>query len=234
MLLLITQAINYLLARPENVGGLSTPSTPTLNAKASRTNLLRQRLTGNGVYQTPPSTASSRTNQVYSQTSASESRVSTKNRAKFSTSTFRAPTPTNEFGARGLSSPRSMRTLNGKDDDLDIIDRDEVPTGYGYDPDEYEGLENVRACCDGKHDGQSHLSHPFRFIDVLLTPLSTSVGSLTRHHHHSSRDTTSRNGSRASFGGSFSRRVAVPTNIRKSSIASFATSPLTPLTTNNK
>ena len=81
----------------------------------------------------------------------------------------------NEFG-----SPRSVRTYarpatsmstynnnNNPDDSLEVIDRREA-LGAGIGPDGetgYEGLENVRACCDGAHD---------------VGKLSVSG----KHHHH--------------------------------------------------
>lgn len=66
----------------------------------------------------------------------------------------------------GYSSPSSIRTFSdfeggggvggyqGEGESLEVIDRNEIPDGVGMDPDEeFEGLENVRACCGGKHDG---------------------------------------------------------------------------------
>lgn len=128
-------------------------------------------------------------------------------------------------------SPRSIRTFassiggnNNHDTSLEIIERKEIPGEYYDENDDeegegYEDLENVRACCSGKHD----------------------VGSLSRknhnhNHNHSehNRSANSSTNSRNSFQGTNlnpSRRVAVPTLIhsRKSSNASFGGS--TPLAT---
>lgn len=56
----------------------------------------------------------------------------------------------NAFG-----SPRSVRTysgLIGANESIEVVDRSEIPVDFDDDEDGYEGLENVRACCGGKHD----------------------------------------------------------------------------------
>lgn len=73
----------------------------------------------------------------------------------------KAGTAAEEYGRRrstmGYSSPGSVKTFSdyGGEESLEVVHRDEIPDGLGGDEDdEYEGLENVRACCGGKHDGK--------------------------------------------------------------------------------
>lgn len=154
------QAINYLLARPEVAGApvasRSGPDTPG-----------RQRMRSDGVYETP---VGSRSNLLYTHGSVSESRLTPKGsrHGKTPTSTYkRTGTAAEEFERQSLfGSPRSLRTFSdfiGANDSVEFIDRNEIPSDLGHDDeDNWEGLENVRACCDGKHDGGSS-----RFFPVL-------------------------------------------------------------------
>lgn len=67
-----------------------------------------------------------------------------------------------------FGSPRSVRTFDylgaGANESVEVVDRNEIPNDYDLmaDDEHWEGLENVRACCGGKHD----------------------VGSLGRKHGH--------------------------------------------------
>lgn len=59
----------------------------------------------------------------------------------------------------GAASLRSVSTYGEfGEGSLEVVDRDEIPAGLDGDEDEFEGLENVRACCNGKHDGKFHCS----------------------------------------------------------------------------
>lgn len=119
---------------------------------------------------------------MYKQDSQSEPRLTpkpTKNRKSTGAASVmkRSDTPAaeyhnyiNEFG-----SPRSVRSYVGRpstsmsmnpDDSLEVIDRKEALGGTAGEGDTgYEGLENVRACCNGAHD---------------VGKLSVSK----KHHHH--------------------------------------------------
>jgi hypothetical protein len=75
----------------------------------------------------------------------------------------RAGTAAEEYGM--YSSPQSIRTMSDFED-VEVVDRNEIP--LGDDEDDFEGLENVRACCGGKHDGAFSL--PF-----FLFPSSSNL-----------------------------------------------------------
>ncbi|BGP16016.1 hypothetical protein JCM10213_005433 [Rhodosporidiobolus nylandii] len=181
-------AINYLLARPDGPGSAqSTPShrrasAPGLRGAASRlrSHTLAASEDSSEFYGVP--------NQMYSLgkgAAQSEPRLTPKAAyartvPKQSTGTFgttrkRPGTVAEEYGRAHTSigmysSPHSIRTMSdfggsgwdNEDGSMEVVDRSEIPPGAGDDDDEFEGLENVRACCDGKHD----------------------VGSLSRRHHH--------------------------------------------------
>ncbi|KAL8279110.1 hypothetical protein RQP46_008568 [Phenoliferia psychrophenolica] len=218
------QAINYLLARPDvPAADPNSTDTPGRNGPlAPRTD---------GVWTTPKG--------LYHHGSASESHLTPKTAGpgvrtkKLSTpSTYkRSGTAAAEYErAATFGSPRSLRTfadyLAGGDESVEFVDRREIPDELGPDDDEtWEGLENVRACCNGKHD----------------------VGSLSRHggrhhHHHGSSSevdlpngqaispTRSRskgsfnNGSVGSKASTWSRRVA--SSPRKSTVPLPSSTPL--------
>lgn len=87
----------------------------------------------------------------------------------------------------GYSSPNSVKTFSdyydgdGGEESLQVVDRNEIPAGLGMgqddneDDDEYEGLENVRACCGGKHDGTFPFSLSLSFSRSLSPFLTDNV-----------------------------------------------------------
>ena len=90
-----------------------------------------------------------------------------------------------EFGSprsvRSYARPGTSMSVRNPDDSLEVIDRREALGGPVDGETGYEGLENVRACCDGAHD-----------VGKL------SVSKKHHHHHHHKHDHTSETGSRAS------------------------------------
>ncbi|KAK4702383.1 hypothetical protein P7C70_g3841, partial [Phenoliferia sp. Uapishka_3] len=233
------QAINYLLARPD----VAAPN-PNATDTPGRTGPLRQRMASedSSDWGTPKG--------LYTHGSASDSRLTPKNgprTKKLSTpSTYkRAGTVAAEYEQRttNFGSPRSLRTFSdflGGQDSVEFIDRREIPAdaGAGDEDDTWEGLENVRACCDGKHDVGS---------------LSRRGGQHHHHHHHhqnggSSADlpdgSPTRSRSRSSnYGGSVGSKASVwsaatstgrrpAASPRKSAAPSLPSAPLVPLTTN--
>lgn len=133
----------------------------------------------------PRSRAGKNTASIYQQESRSEAHLTaTKTARKMSNATSlhkRSDTPAAEYEnfIAEYGSPRSIRSYktnatagpSGKavDESLEIIDRRDV---IGAE-DGYEGLENVRACCDGAHD---------------VGKLSVSK----KHHHHHHHNHTSK------------------------------------------
>lgn len=116
---------------------------------------------------------------MYQQGSASESRLTPMGGATPRGSGSRSRTPHGTAGKRSGTAAEAFERAThfgspkmhdspvglGHEESLEVINRSEIPSDHGHDEDDgYEGLENVRACCDGKHD----------------------VGSLSRsgHHHH--------------------------------------------------
>jgi hypothetical protein len=146
-------------------------------------------------------------NKMYNLGSQSDSRLTPKpSRGKLSMATYmstykRPGTAAEEFERRTtFGSPRSLRTFSdfiGGDESIEMVDRSEIPADLGDDEDDdaWEGLENVRACCDGKHDGESSLPSSPYLLDVADFLCSFSVGSLSRrggHHQFVSRSYPSR------------------------------------------
>ena len=180
----VTQAINYLLARPD----VAAPDPNSIDTPG-QTGPLGQR--AEGVWTTPAK-------GLYAHRSTSDSHLTPTHRprtTKLSTpSTYgkRAGTIAAEFEQSAkFGSPRSLRTFSdflGGEESVEYVDRRDIPDDAGHDDDEtWEGLENVRACCDGKHDGAS-LSFFGGMAWTQLTCSRLPVGSLSRnggrHHHH--------------------------------------------------
>lgn len=129
----------------------------------------------------PRNRAGKNTASIYQQESRSEAHLTaTKKARKMSNATSlykRSDTPAAEYEnfIAEYGSPRSIRSYRtnatagpsgskGVDESLEIFDRRDV---LGADADGYEGLENVRACCNGEHD-----------VGKL------SVSKKHHHHHH--------------------------------------------------
>jgi len=153
--------------------------------------------------------------------SASESRLTPKASARArgsigaksvnDNSTKRRGTAADEYHRRrstmGYSSPSSVKTFSDygggaggfdyqEGESLEVVDRSEIPDGFGIDDGDdegFEGLENVRACCGGKHDGEPlcfpYSEHVRKRTDCLAP---YSVGSLSRRHNHSHSHSHSR------------------------------------------
>lgn len=159
------QAINYLLARPD----VSSPqkSSATVLASPVRAHTSHRRYMSDGVPQTPSVASTVRGNdptsssRLYNFGSVSESRLGTASRSKIAK---RDGTAAEEFGRQtGLqSTPKSTRTYRSmastRQDREDEQPPRQVARNAGQseaEEDLFEGLENVRACCNGKHDGES-------------------------------------------------------------------------------
>jgi hypothetical protein len=180
-----SQALNYLLARPSTVAlspesanrsrfGTMTPSGPSGPADEIRQQIMSSprsaRTTGSNTYHegwnTTPKAFRSQS-QMSSVGSVGK----------------RAGTPAAEYmrwSAPEAQSPtKSTRAYQQQpqDDSLDFenIDFDEHDDGFiPTEPEPgFEGLENVRACCDGAHD---------------LGSLTRNPGHRHHHHHHQPRN----------------------------------------------
>lgn len=157
---LAAQAINYLLARPEadtpatDDGPGATPVPDSVRSHLSRFRSADSR----GAFMTPPAIRSA----IYGTPSrtASTDRLTARGRPSLGTtgtSTKRANTAAADFlrQASEFGSPRSMKSSFSPqftDGSADVITRDEAMEDAASDDGDFEGLENVRACCDGKHD----------------------------------------------------------------------------------
>lgn len=163
---------------------------------------------------------------------------------------IRQPTPTPTFYS-GLGSARSRTTFADDDDsDLEVVNSKRnlasskgaqrsgavTPVDSRDLDDSWEGLENVRACCGGKHDvGSLSRGHVHSYVAVFPpSALSLLLGLIRTYTSHQSEGEYSDAsvgrrslGARAklSLGNSFSRRPSMPTT----SIS--APSPIRPLAT---
>ncbi|SGY44722.1 BQ5605_C001g00194 [Microbotryum silenes-dioicae] len=183
-------AISYLLARPDPVEGDTTAiggaSNMSPSGKRSMSHLRRSEnehsMTPNArMYNLGGSASESRLTPK----ATSHSRLggtSTMRSHKLSSTTFnstykRSGTPANDYQRYNeFGSPRSARTLSFLgDESVEFVDRRDIPAGLGDEEvdETWEGLENVRACCDGKHDVGS------------LSRRSGSSAHHPHHHHHS-------------------------------------------------
>jgi hypothetical protein len=119
-----------------------------------------------GASETP--TTSSRLQQLYNLGSSSESRLAppatprgTRGTKTSSGSTIKRPgTAAEEYERQTVTSP--LRAVKGAYSEFgetggsfEFLDRQDLIGSEMGDDDAWEGLENVRACCDGKHDGES-------------------------------------------------------------------------------
>ena len=170
-------AIEYLLARPDGAAAAPTAaSTPTSRRNPSAARLRSKTLTGAG---DQPSDFFGVPDHLYSfgAASMSDSKLTpraapayyTRTLPKRSTGTFdlttkRTGTAAGDYHRRSamLGSPRSLRSISNYGDDdasLEVVSRDEIPPGEGDDNDDgFEGLQNLRACCNGTHDGAQRFS----------------------------------------------------------------------------
>lgn len=180
-------ALNYLLARPSTVAlspesanrsrfGTMTPGGPAGPADDIRAQLMSSprsaRTTGSNThYDTWNSNTTPKAFRSQSQTPSASSVGK------------RAGTPAAEYmrwnPPESQSPTKSIRAYqqHAQDDSFDFenVDHDDYDDGFiptEVDP-EFEGLENVRACCDGAHD---------------LGTLSRNPGHRHHHHHHQPRN----------------------------------------------
>ncbi|TKA54268.1 hypothetical protein B0A53_03359 [Rhodotorula sp. CCFEE 5036] len=171
-------AIRYLIERPEGSSGPADPSVEvsqspkTPIARTGTTRTRSKTLTGGD----GPSDFFGIPDQIYTfgTASASDSRLTPKalprwvphgrNTVNGATASRPGTAAADYHRHSGSASLRSVSTYGEfGEGSLEVVDRDEIPAGLDGDADEFEGLENVRACCNGKHD----------------------VGSLSRRNRHS-------------------------------------------------
>lgn len=171
------QAIKYLIERPEGASGPAdesadvggSPKTPMPKGAMSRSR--SKTVTGGD----GPSDFFGIPDQIYTfgTASASESRLTPKALPRWvphgrhtvsGACGRRVGTAAAEYnGPTGSASMRSLSTFGEfGEGSLEFVDRDDIPAGH-HSHDEFEGLENVRACCNGKHDGQ------FLWLALALT-----------------------------------------------------------------
>jgi hypothetical protein len=200
-----SQAINYLLTRPEpnSDSGRVSVDSPTARRRGSVSNLFGPGASSKlreGVGRGPSSPHFSTPHekqgagQMYTHSSASEPRLTPRVPNRHSHFPYKRPgTPAAEFleATADYGSPRSPRkavisspTKFGSDWDesMQIIDPSEIDYDDGDLDDEegeasvgFDGVENVRACCDGAHS---------------LTELSMSARKRHLHNHRRHRDRT--------------------------------------------
>ena len=164
------QAIRYLIERPEGSSGPADPSVEvsqspkTPIARTGTTRTRSKTLTGGD----GPSDFFGIPDQIYTfgTASASDSRLTPKalprwvphgrNTVNGGATATRPGTAAADYHRHsGSASLRSVSTYGEfGEGSLEVVGRDEIPAGLEGDEDEFEGLENVRACCNGKHDGE--------------------------------------------------------------------------------
>lgn len=178
----------------------------------------------------PRNRAGKNVSSIYQQESRSEAHLTaTKKARKMSNATSlykRSDTPAAEYEnfIAEYGSPRSVRSYRtgntagpsggkGKevDESLEIIDRRDV---LGAEGDGYEGLENVRACCNGEHD-----------VGKL------SVSKKHSHHHHQGTGQSYDNGTVKSSAGR-SNSVASKASRRTGRLSAFSQEPPVPSLSN--
>lgn len=168
----MTQAIKYLLARPEEARNTVTQDTTASVSSASvhETPITKRRF-GSSMSAAARPSVGSRTSTtpkaMYTHESVSDSGAvgTAKGRRQRSstsgpgTAIKRPGTAAEEYERRSLfGSPRSVRIYRDletqpQNESIEIVARDDIPDHVDDPGAEWEGLENVRACCDGKHDG---------------------------------------------------------------------------------
>ncbi|SCV74331.1 BQ2448_6763 [Microbotryum intermedium] len=199
-------AISYLLARPDPVEGDTGMGASNVSPRGERSmshirrNENEYSLTPNAkMYNLGGSASESRlTPKATSHSRLGGSRAARGHKVSSTTfnSTYkRSGTPANDYQRYNeFGSPRSARTLSFLgDESVEFIDRRDIPAGFGDEEGDetWEGLENVRACCDGKHDVGS---------------LSRRSGSNAHHpHHHRSQRSRSKS-ALGTVDSTFSRR----------------------------
>lgn len=180
-------AVQYLLSRPDNSNNNGAASSSAGGPGATPTATRRTRSRTSGAGEDPSSFFGLPSDQVYSfgggQASASDSRLTPRAHHSTTTTTTRGKgsmasrpgTAADDYRRRSvlLGTPRSLRSFGGRplgDNDggyegesLEVVDRGEIPAGLSGDEDgdddaAFDGLENLRACCNGKHDGELSLS----------------------------------------------------------------------------
>lgn len=172
-------AVQYLLSRPDGVGSASSATaasavTPTARRTRSRTVGGDESISN---FFALPSA------------SASDSRLTPRAHQPYSSQTLPAKSSRPLAAAASseshdrrrasgilLGTPRSLRSFGGRpiddeDGSLEVVDRNDVPYDYEHrhgDDEGFEGLENLRSCCDGAHDGASRSSLSFLafFLDT--------------------------------------------------------------------
>ncbi|KAG8947008.1 hypothetical protein FRC03_001229 [Tulasnella sp. 419] len=162
-------ALNYLLARPSTVP-MGPPSTENLNSP----NDLQSPAPRPGLIASPRSVRSVHSTHSYSITPrAMRSQTQLSHHGSIGK---RPGTPAAEYlrWAEDPQSPRSIRSYrqeqsnNEGPEDFDPADPAEEVT-FELNDNGFEGLENVRACCDGEHD---------------LGTLNRRPSQHQHHHHH--------------------------------------------------
>lgn len=232
------------------------PATPGSGLSQDTPSRIRQRFQSVGDFNTP---VGRNQKPMYKLASASDSRLTPRARGDpSSSSTFkRSGTAAEEYERRSMfGTPRSLRTLGdyiSTEESIEIVSRSEIGGDFEAEddgPSGWEGLENVRACCEGRHDVGSLSRHSHRHQYVLSSLhtglLLADLCKLTTPHtsHHSSdAEQTSANGdalpprprsSLSTASASLARRAGSLAGLtpRKSMTPSYQGRPLTPLANN--
>jgi hypothetical protein len=182
--LTIIQALQFLLTRPATQftspgSGMTVPSSPM---SADEMEDGRYRPTG-------PGSPESRRSARKSLNTTPRGRRSASQLSMGGSVGKRSGTPAMEYmrwSERDVGSPysptpdRSFEHVGddlGDDEDLDFeLNEDEVGSDGGY-----EGLENVRACCDGRHTVGHHHTHHHPHEPVALQPPPRAPSRNTQH-----------------------------------------------------
>jgi hypothetical protein len=178
-------ALKYLLARPAQVSGSpgqrSAGQNPSPNMMSGGEDGVRR-----DVLASPRSVRSDRSVDSWNITPRADRGAQAALTASGSLGK-RPGTPAAEYlrlgsymGPGSQSPTKSIRSLAGRRQDMSLYDDEgdyenveELANGEFevHEDDEFEGLENVRACCDGEHD---------------LDTLTRRPGQHHHHHHHHS------------------------------------------------
>jgi hypothetical protein len=142
------QALSYLVNRPDTPAKAST-AVRTPNASSTfRGTMSRLR---SGSFRGTPTSSPGISVYSHQTASASEPRLTRSANRHTIGSVKRAGTPAVEFlDTTEFGSPRSKRTY-GSDYESELILTDDGGDNDGAGGDGFDDLENVRACCDGKH-----------------------------------------------------------------------------------
>lgn len=158
----VAQAIKYLLARPDvssaNSSGVRTAQASPQTQRSRKSAPTDNTSTPVGkLYSLGPSVSDSRLTPKASR--GSRLSLGGLGSRPATSAVKRSGTAAEEYERRAMvGSPRSLRTFDflGKNvnESIEVVRKSEIPSDFDLmaDDEHWEGLENVRACCGGKHD----------------------------------------------------------------------------------